>query len=618
MDSTGSMIEGRQAHSRLSSRWPALLVFAVALGARLLYVWSVWGSPPLLQPMGDAELYHEKALAILSGDWLGDRVFFQDPLYPYFLAILYALFGEGSVIVLCVQAVLGAATAAFVFFIGRETFGPRRGLLAGLLFAIYGVALYYDALLLKVSLSLFLSTLGLWLVLRAEGRAGSGGRAVGRWLGAGFAFGLATLTRGNYLLFIPLLLLWIALGSLRGSRSSLAALAAGLGIALAILPVTLRNAAVSGEFVLITSQAGQNFYVGNTRDNYSGALKVPPFVRPHPRYEEEDMRAEAERRAGRSLSPSELSRFWFREGLAEIQADPAHFARHATRKLWLFSNDYEAPDNYSYDYFRREVRSLLRLPLPSWGLVFPLALFGMGLAWRNRRAWLLTLYSAAYAFSIALFYTSSRYRMPMVPIVLVFAAGAAAQLVAALRMRRARILIPAFVFLALAWPFAHRTIVEDDLSRFRLKVGIRSASAAEDARAAALEHRRSGDEAAASAALLEDAQVSAISERELLLALEARPRSARVRCAFEAHMVRRIEALDALGEHAAALDVAERLVHTVPELAIGQALLGAMYARVGREALAISILERTLEDHPGSERARAELSRLRKAKAETP
>jgi len=78
---------------------PAAAVFAGALAIRCVYLWSVWDSPSVRYPMGDALAYHEKALAIVAGDWLGDRAFYQDPLYPYFLALLYALFGEGSVLV---------------------------------------------------------------------------------------------------------------------------------------------------------------------------------------------------------------------------------------------------------------------------------------------------------------------------------------------------------------------------------------------------------------------------------------------------------------------------------------------------------------------------------------
>jgi len=84
----------------------AALVFVIAAVARMLYIYSVWDSPSVQYVMGDAQAYHERALEIVAGDWLGDRVFYQDPLYPYFLATLYSLFESGSVRVLFVQTAL--------------------------------------------------------------------------------------------------------------------------------------------------------------------------------------------------------------------------------------------------------------------------------------------------------------------------------------------------------------------------------------------------------------------------------------------------------------------------------------------------------------------------------
>jgi 4-amino-4-deoxy-L-arabinose transferase-like glycosyltransferase len=608
--------------SRLPDRTLGALVFGVALAVRLLFLWSVWETPSVQYPLGDAEAYHEKALAILAGEWIGERPFYQDPLYPYFLAVLYAFFGESSVLVLCTQALLGAATALLLFWIGRGLYGPRRGLLVGLLAALYSVSLFYDALLLKVSLSLFLATLALLLTLRADqgdaeetpGRR----RPLARWLGAGFAVGLATLTRGNYLLFIPLLIAWVWWGRRDGVRRTLPAVVLSAGIALAVLPVTLHNVAASGELIVITSQAGQNFYIGNFRGNDSGTYTAPPFVRAHPDHEEDDMRAEAERRVGRALAPGELSSFYFREGFAEIMAAPSHFLHHTLRKLWLLSNDYEVPDNYSFEYFRREYRTLLRLPLPSWGAVLPLALCGMAISLRDRRALLLTLYLAAYVASVVLFYTNSRYRMPLVPVVLVFAAGGAAQVVVWLRAQRWKTALPALAFLFVAWPLTFQDIVVDDLARYRNKLAVQHARRAQAARGAAVELSRRGDAGGARAVLKREAELSALAEREWMQAMEARPRSKRFQRAFFSHMALRIDALQDLGEDEQALKVAQTLGETFPDRPVAQALLGMALARVGRSEEARSALERALELEPGHALAREALARLRDPGATAP
>ena len=80
------------------------LLFLVAFAIRAAYVASIAGEAAVRYPVLDALAYHEWALAILDGGWLGDRVYYQDPLYPFFLAGLYAVFGSGSLGVLLARA----------------------------------------------------------------------------------------------------------------------------------------------------------------------------------------------------------------------------------------------------------------------------------------------------------------------------------------------------------------------------------------------------------------------------------------------------------------------------------------------------------------------------------
>ena len=71
-----------------------------------------------------------------------------------------------------------------------------------------------------------------------------------------------------------------------------------LGIILVISPVTIRNWVVGRDLVLLTSQAGQNFYIGNN-PRASGFFEHPDRIRLNPRFEEEDFRQEALRLTGR-------------------------------------------------------------------------------------------------------------------------------------------------------------------------------------------------------------------------------------------------------------------------------------------------------------------------------
>src|SRR5262245_33105910 len=67
-------------------RW-FLLIFGCALVLRLTYLWQVESIPLFYNLAGDGRAYDEWAQRIAAGDWLGQGVFYQAPLYPYFLGV---------------------------------------------------------------------------------------------------------------------------------------------------------------------------------------------------------------------------------------------------------------------------------------------------------------------------------------------------------------------------------------------------------------------------------------------------------------------------------------------------------------------------------------------------
>ena len=580
-------------------------VFGVAAALRVLYVAHAATIPAARYPMVDARAYHERALEILSGGWIGDGVFYQDPLYPYFLAGVYGLFGGGSAAVLFAQALLDAGTAWLVYRIARWVFDYPTAVIAGGLAATYKLCFYYDVQLLKVALTLFLITWALSLTIRAERR---GGRA---WFAAGASLGLAALTRGNYVLFPPLLLLWIGVANRSAPRrGALAAAWLGLGLATAILPVTLRNYAVGGDWVLITSQAGQNFYIGNHRANDTGRYNAPAFVTANPRYEEANFRAEAERRTGRSMRPSEHSRFWLREALREIGADPGRFGRHAARKAALFLNHYEVPDNQSYYFFREHVTPILKLPLPTYGALLPLAGIGMLLGWRRRGAAPLLLFFASTALSVVLFYNFSRYRMPVVPVVIVFAAAGAMGVVRVLRRRdwaRAALWLAA---LGVGYAGVYRDLTSDSFATYHFNLALHHREHAAESRARAREHSASGDAAAALAAGERADALRDQADGQLRLALGARPYSRILaRSLPGAVAIWAQEALDD-GADERALALSRDLTTAFPLFARGHLQLGRSYARLGRDSEAAAALRRALDLAPNDAEAGAALAAL--------
>ena len=195
------------------------------------------------------------------------------------------------------------------------------------------------------------------------------------------------------------------------------------GCALVLVPVAARNYAVGGEFHLTTSQFGPNFYIGNhagTRGLYE------PLVagRGNAAAERDDATRLAEKAEGRQLSPREVSAYWTGRSLAFIREQPAAWLAQLARKLALTWNAVEIADTESAEVYA-EWSPLLRLLSPfSFGVVLALAAAGAALtaaAWP--RLWFLYTIAATYTASVVVFYLFARYRFPLVPVLLLLAAG---------------------------------------------------------------------------------------------------------------------------------------------------------------------------------------------------
>ena len=129
-------------------------LFVTALAIRLVHLGTVGEAPFFDLLILDSTMYDEWGRGLLSGD-LRVGVFFQDPLYAYFLAVIYRVFGPAVQPVFLVQSVLGACIAPTLMIVTLRSLGRTTAVVAGVIAAIYLPAVYYDGLLLKTSLSMF-------------------------------------------------------------------------------------------------------------------------------------------------------------------------------------------------------------------------------------------------------------------------------------------------------------------------------------------------------------------------------------------------------------------------------------------------------------------------------
>jgi 4-amino-4-deoxy-L-arabinose transferase-like glycosyltransferase len=407
-----------------------LAILALALVLRLVHLQAVRDQPFFSSLAMDSQEYDRWGQQIAGGEWLGSRVFFQAPLYPYLLGLLYAVLGHRIVLVYLIQILLAVAGCWALYRAGREMGGERAGLGAALLAALYGPFLFYDAQLLKESLAVTAAGFLLWALAAARSRSG-----LLRWIGAGAILGLLALLRENALLLLPFLLplAWSGEDRWRGLARRGGALVAGLVVAL--LPVALRNGIVGGDFLPTSSQGGVNFYIGN---NGRADGTYQPIVpgKQIPELERKEPARLAEQALGRPLSAGEVSRYWLHQGLDWAREHPGDFLRLQLRKLGMFWSWYEWPDAVDY-YYVKTLSPVLRLPLLEFGGAAILFAAGLFLA-RGRLGVFAPalLFALGWMASTAIFFLFSRYRLPAVPALLILGGVALAEIPAAWRSRR--------------------------------------------------------------------------------------------------------------------------------------------------------------------------------------
>ncbi len=413
-----------------------ILIFVFALIVRLLYLWQLSGSPLVDVVMGDSTVYDRWARRIAAGDWIGKEVFFQAPLYPYFVAVIYTLFGPGTWAVRIVQVIIGALSCSILSIAARKWFSPRVGTVTGLLLALYAPAVFYDGLIQKEVLALFLVSMLLLLMVLHEGKPRG-------WISAamGIALGLLALTRENGLILIPIVAGWLLMRSAK-QLTSIQSRAARwtplvtlvVGLAVILVPVGIRNQIIGGRFLLTTSNMGSNFYIGNQPGARGYYLPLKEW-RAEAQFEQRDAKDLAEQATGHAMAPGEVSRYWLSRTFKHIAAHPGEWTQLMFRKWFMVWNASEHMDTESIEAYAAEAWLLRGLNYAfHFGIIAPLAVVGIWLTrstWRRYSVWYIMI--LALAASIALFFVFGRFRFPMVALLIPFAAAGIVNLIERIR-----------------------------------------------------------------------------------------------------------------------------------------------------------------------------------------
>ena len=386
-----------------------IIIFFVALVARLFYLEQIKDTFLFNCPIVDSGTFEHIGWQIASGA-LGngeDAAFNKIPLYYNFIATCYRLIGRNLYFVRLVQSVIGAFNCGLLFLLGALIFRRRVGIIAGIVASLYWPLIAFEAKFLPVNLAIFFSILTvvfLYLFLETKNKTFI--------FTSGLSFAFASIARANMLLLFPVYAAWIFFYFLKEKKRAIICTAVFIfAFSLIIAPPILKDYGKTQEFMPVQNNYAIGVYFGLSLEH----INVKP--------------GSAWKNLMMDLLDDDLTHareripYWFKKGKDLIAGNPAKYTKEFFKKLYVFGNHYELSPRESINYFRQK-SSFLSLPLFNFGIVFPFAIMGMFVGWREfrKKAMPIYLFVFTYAASVIPFMPLSRYRLPIVPFLIIFAA----------------------------------------------------------------------------------------------------------------------------------------------------------------------------------------------------
>lgn len=380
-------------------------LLAAAAAARLLYCWGFSPFEPAA-PVSDISWYHSFALSLREHGALlhdGKPSAAREPVYPIFLAGVYSIFGASNPAVWLAQTALGLAIVAMVFSLAERVFSRNVAWAAAVLAAFHPQFIFYTAQPEREILQIFLLLAAvLLMVLACRGESAP--------LMAGSAVLWAFCPLINSALLPAGLLAaggaWL-LGRRRG-RDLRGLSALYLAVFLAIYALwPLRNYLVFHRFIAGATAGGAHVYVSLVVPNDAAGTAL----------EKEYIDQDPVMRASSALPEDERDEYFYRAAARWVANHPLRFAGIMLAsgiKLWRLYP-------YSRDY-GVSARVVQGVSLLSDGWIIPLGLAGLLLAGRRfPEADLFNLVLFAITLTYMIFWAVIRYRLPMMPYVLIYA-----------------------------------------------------------------------------------------------------------------------------------------------------------------------------------------------------
>lgn len=394
------------------------ILFFSALLIRMVFVfaWYEWGRGDLISWDGGG--HYELAKNLLAGkgfQWGGAPTSRRPPVYPVFIACLLPLspFPLGVYIA---QAFVGAMSCVGLFGVGKTLFDRRTGLAASALMAFDYVSVRQTVSIMTETLFVFFLIASFYCLIRAKKES-----KIQWFMGAGLLSGASLLTRDVLIFYYPCIVLWLLLGREPWKTRLYRLSVFVIPLLLVIGPWALRNSLLYKHPVLITVGAPAVFYLANNPSTTGGTtggdweIGLDTVLSEDVRWPSSD-----------TLDP-EWERYIVKETFDFIRDHPRRFVEVVGRKIVNMWRPYQTDS----PLLARWATALTYLPVVTLGLG--------GMLWKLKqwKEFFPIFALIAYTFSVhAILMAHMRYRYPVMPFFMVFAAFTLVSLWEKVRTRR--------------------------------------------------------------------------------------------------------------------------------------------------------------------------------------
>ncbi len=420
-----------------------ILILLLGLCLRVLYFNEIKKEPWFCCPLYDPLYNHYWAKGIATGNWdlpatVNDpEIRFtphgRPPGYPYILALIYSISGVNPVSPRIVQYSIGLLNILILWWILRKYLKDNLTLiLTCLSFGTYWGMIYFESILTYPVFVVLLLLIWFALILKLQ---------VDKF---NFKYlAISALILGTILLFRPnailltsiyLLLIPPKLGK-NISKFLISYIVIILFLLIPLMPCFIRNYLVSKDFVFVSSYGGLNFYVGNHPESNGTEPRIPELKKwigttewscfDYPAI----VRGLAKDLGKENISFSEANRYFYKKAISNIVTNPKTWLKLTLKKVLLFWGPIEITNDTMPELDKQHSKTLSKLPKFSLynSIFFASITYILYLLILNMPAYKVVpspikisiVISLVYFLSVLPFFIAGRYRMPIIPFILI-------------------------------------------------------------------------------------------------------------------------------------------------------------------------------------------------------